>query len=92
MIADRYVLDGLREQQRDFLQRTVDTDVSIAVAATEPGEHGQNRQADPQDVPGRCGPTRAPTRYAATCRTCRMKWPARGRLSVTDALPGHEVR
>jgi hypothetical protein len=33
MIADRYVLDGLREQQRDFLRRTVDTDVRIAVAA-----------------------------------------------------------
>jgi hypothetical protein len=33
MIADRYGLDGLREQQRDFLRRTVDTDVRIAVAA-----------------------------------------------------------
>jgi hypothetical protein len=33
MIADRYVLEGLSEQQREFLRRTVDTDVRIAVAA-----------------------------------------------------------
>ena len=33
VIADRYVLDRLSEQQLDFLQRTIGTDVSIAVAA-----------------------------------------------------------
>src|SRR6266702_3649430 len=33
VIADRYVLDGLSEQQLDFLRRTIGTDVSIAVAA-----------------------------------------------------------
>ncbi len=33
MIADRYVLDGLSEQQLNFLRRTVNTDVSVAVAA-----------------------------------------------------------
>ncbi|HEX9356264.1 MAG TPA: hypothetical protein VF933_20905, partial [Streptosporangiaceae bacterium] len=33
MIADRYVLDGLSGQQLDFLRRTINTDVSIAVAA-----------------------------------------------------------
>lgn len=33
LIADRYVLDGLTDQQLDFLRRTVDTDVSIAAAA-----------------------------------------------------------
>jgi hypothetical protein len=33
VIADRYVLDGLSDQQQDFLRRTVNTDVSIAVAA-----------------------------------------------------------
>jgi hypothetical protein len=33
MIADRYVLDRLSDQQRDFLRRTVDTDVRIAMAA-----------------------------------------------------------
>ncbi len=33
VIADRYVLDGLAEQQLDFLRRTIGTDVSIAVAA-----------------------------------------------------------
>jgi Plasmid pRiA4b ORF-3-like protein len=33
MIADRYLLDGLSEQQLDFLQRTIGTDVTIAVAA-----------------------------------------------------------
>src|SRR6266568_1305079 len=33
LIADRYVLDGLGEQQLNFLRRTIDTDVSVAVAA-----------------------------------------------------------
>lgn len=33
MIADRYVLNGLSEQQLNFLWRTVNTDVSVAVAA-----------------------------------------------------------
>jgi hypothetical protein len=33
MIADRYMLGGLTDQQRDFLRRTVDTDVRIAAAA-----------------------------------------------------------
>jgi hypothetical protein len=33
MIEDRYLLDGLSERQLDFLRRTVDTDVRIAVAA-----------------------------------------------------------
>jgi len=33
MIADRYVLDGLSDQQLDFLRRTVNTDISVAVAA-----------------------------------------------------------
>ncbi len=33
LIADRYVLDGLSEQQLNFLRRTIDTDVSVAVAA-----------------------------------------------------------
>lgn len=33
LIEDRYVLDGLSERQLDFLRRTVDTDVRIAVAA-----------------------------------------------------------
>jgi hypothetical protein len=33
IIAERYVLDQLSERQREFLQRTVDTDVRIAVAA-----------------------------------------------------------
>jgi hypothetical protein len=33
MIAARYVLDGLTEQQMDTLRRTIDTDVTIAIAA-----------------------------------------------------------
>jgi Plasmid pRiA4b ORF-3-like protein len=33
MIAERYVLSGLTEQQLDFLRGTIKTDVSIAVAA-----------------------------------------------------------
>src|SRR5258708_7775723 len=33
MIAERYVLGGLTEPQLDFLRRTIETDVSIAVAA-----------------------------------------------------------
>jgi hypothetical protein len=33
MIAERYVLGRLTEQQMDFLRRTIETDVSIAVAA-----------------------------------------------------------
>ncbi|MGH3225511.1 MAG: plasmid pRiA4b ORF-3 family protein, partial [Streptosporangiaceae bacterium] len=33
MIAERYVLSGLTERQLDFLRGTIETDVSIAVAA-----------------------------------------------------------
>jgi hypothetical protein len=33
MIAERYVLSGLTEPQLDFLRRTIETDISIAVAA-----------------------------------------------------------
>jgi hypothetical protein len=35
MIAAMYMLAGLNEQQMDMLRRTIDTDVTIAIAALD---------------------------------------------------------